>query len=88
MAPRIITVQPQPQEEPAAAPDTERFSQRKRAEARYLLQVDRQTKSSHATREAAEEIGARIKRAYPKVQVSVYDHVECVSKLVEASAAS
>jgi hypothetical protein len=57
-------------------------NQRKAAEARYRLQVDRQTKRSFATLEAAEEVGRVIKNAYPIVQVSVYDSVDFVNKLI------
>jgi hypothetical protein len=50
------------------------FSQRKRPESgRYLLQVDRQTKGSYKTSEAAQVAGREIKAAYPIVQVSIYD---------------
>ena len=84
MTPRTVTVRlpPESAEDPNAATIT---SQRKPPEARYWLQVDRQTKSSHATIEAAEELGAQIKKEHPIVQVSVYDHVECVSKVIEAA---
>jgi hypothetical protein len=48
------------------------FSQRKRPESgRYLLQVDRQTKGSYKTSEAAQVAGREIKAAYPIVQVSI-----------------
>ncbi len=40
---------------------------------RYRLQVDRQTKNSYATHDAAEAAGAAIKKAHPVVQVSIYD---------------
>ena len=40
---------------------------------RYRLQVDRQTKTSYATHEAAEAAGAAIKTAHPLVHVSIYD---------------
>ncbi len=64
-------------------------SQRKRAEAgRYLLQVDRQTKGSYPTQEAAQSAALLIKKGYPIVQVSVYDSVEYSHTLVEAPAAS
>ncbi len=64
-------------------------SQRKRAEAgRYLLQVDRQTKGSYPTREAAQSAALLIKKGYPIVQVSVYDSVEYSHTLVEVPAAS
>ncbi len=40
---------------------------------RYRLQVDRQTKNSYPTHDAAEAAGAAIKKAHPVVQVSIYD---------------
>ncbi|HKM88160.1 MAG TPA: hypothetical protein VJX48_06115 [Xanthobacteraceae bacterium] len=62
-------------------------SQRKRPESgRYWLQVDRQTKGSYKTSEAAEAAALAIKLAYPIVQVSVYDSVEYTHTLVEAPA--
>jgi len=64
-------------------------SQRKRPETgRYLLQVDRQTKGSYPTQEAAQSAALLIKKGYPIVQVSVYDSVEYSDTLVEAAAAS
>ena len=64
-------------------------SQRKRPESgRYLLQVDRQTKGSYPTAEAAQSAAQVIKTGYPIVQVSVYDSVEYTHTLVEAPAAS
>jgi hypothetical protein len=67
----------------------EAFSQRKRPErGRYLLQVDRQTKSSYPTAEAARTAALVIKTAYPIVQVSVYDSVDNSNTLVEAPAAA
>lgn len=64
-------------------------SQHKRAEAgRYLLQVDRQTKGSYPTQEAAQSAALLIKKGYPIVQVSVYDSVDYSHTLVEAPAAS
>jgi hypothetical protein len=63
------------------------FSQRKRPErGRYLLQVDRQTKGSYTTPEAAQSIALGIKTAHPIVQVSVYDSVDNTSTLVELPA--
>jgi hypothetical protein len=62
-------------------------SQRKRPESgRYLLQVDRQTKGSYQTAEAAQAAALVIKTGYPIVQVSVYDSVDYTSTLVEAPA--
>jgi hypothetical protein len=58
------------------------MSQRTRSEARYRLQVDRQTKRSFDTMEAAEEMGAAIKIAHKIVQVSVYDAVDCVNTMI------
>ncbi len=59
-------------------------SQRKRPETgRYLLQVDRQTKGSYKTSEAAQEAAVAIKKSDPIVQVSVYDSVEYTPTLVE-----
>jgi hypothetical protein len=61
----------------------ETFSQRKRPPTgRFLLQVDRQTKESYATTEAAEKAGLAIKTAHPVVQVAVYDSVEFVNKVI------
>jgi len=65
------------------------FSQRKRPErGRYLLQVDRQTKGSYTTPEAAQSAALVIKTAYPIVQVSVYDSVDNSNTLVETPAAA
>ena len=51
-------------------------SQRKRLESgRYLLQVDRQTRGSYPTAEAAQSAALVIKKGYPVVQVSAYDRV-------------
>ena len=67
----------------------EAFSQRKRPErGRYLLQVDRQTKGSYMTSEAANAAALVIKTNYPIVQVSVYDSADTSNTLVEAPAAS
>ena len=65
------------------------FSQRKQPESgRYLLQVDRQTKGSYKTPEAARSAGLEIKKGYPIVQVSIYDNVDNSHTLVELGAAS
>jgi hypothetical protein len=67
--------------------DDDIFSQRKRPErGRYLLQVDRQTKGSYTTSEAAQSAALAIKTAYPIVQVSVYDSVDNTSTMVEVEA--
>jgi hypothetical protein len=67
----------------------EEFSQRKRPEiGRYLLQVDRQTKGSYKTSEAAQSAAIEIKTEYPVVQVSIYDSVDNSHRLIELPGAS
>jgi hypothetical protein len=51
-----------------------------------LLQVDRQTKRSYATAEAAEKAGMVIKKEYPIVRVSVYDSLETANTIIELPA--
>jgi hypothetical protein len=64
-------------------------SQGKRPErGRYLLLVDRQTKNSYTTPEAAQAAALAIKKAHPIVQVSVYDGVDNTHMIVELPAAS
>ena len=50
---------------------------------RFHLQVDRQTKESFTTFEAAEAAGLAIKKAYPILYVAVYDGVDSVTKVIE-----
>jgi hypothetical protein len=65
------------------------ISQRKRPETgRYWLQVDRQTKGSYKTAEAAHSQALSIKTGYPIVQVSIYDSVEYTHTMVELPAAA
>ena len=65
-------------------PAEEKLGQRKRPEiGRFLLQVDRQTKSSYATYDAAEKVGLGIKQGYPSVQVVVLDALNSVNKILE-----
>ena len=52
-------------------------------EGQFRLQVDRQTKTSYATYEAAEEAALAIKKAHPMLHVAVFDAVEGVNKLIE-----
>jgi hypothetical protein len=49
----------------------------------FRLQVDRQTKASFATYEAAEAAGMAIKSQHPVVRVAVYDAVESVNRIIE-----
>ena len=63
---------------------SEPVTQRKRVDGgRFRLQVDRQTKASYATYEAAEKAGLVIKKEHPILQVAVYDGVEGVNKIIE-----
>jgi hypothetical protein len=65
-------------------PAPEFFGQRKRPEiGQFRLQVDRQTKASYTTREAAEEAGLAIKKAYPLLQVVVHDAAEGIHSMIE-----
>jgi hypothetical protein len=85
MATRVIKLREA--EEPAPEMVQEVLSQSKRAEVgRFLLQVDRQTKRSYATAEAAETAGMVIKKGHPIVRVSVYDSVETANKIIELPA--
>jgi len=86
MAPRQIKL---PVKDDSEKELDEVFSQRKRPETgRYLLQVDRQTKGSYKTSEAAQSAALEIKTAYPIVQVSVYDSVDNTNTLVERPGAA
>ena len=70
----------------ASAPEEsvpERATQRKPEGGRFRLQVDRQTKGSYATYEAAQKAGLVIKKEHPVLQVAVYDGVESVNKIIE-----
>ena len=53
----------------------------------FRLQVDRQTKASYLTQEAAEAAGMVIKKEHPIVQVSIYNSAEGVNKIIELPAA-
>jgi hypothetical protein len=60
------------------------FSQRKQPESgRYLIQVDKQTKASYETAEAAHSAALEIKKGYPIVRVAIFDSIENSSQLVE-----
>ena len=65
-------------------PAQELFSQRRKPEiGQFRLQVDRQTKATFSTYEAAEEAGKEIKKGHTVVQVAVYDTVECSNWIIE-----
>jgi hypothetical protein len=62
----------------------ELFGRRKPPEkGRFRLQVDRQTKGSYLTREAAEQAGIAIKSSFPIVHVAVFDADEGQSFVIE-----
>ena len=70
-------------EEPVANP----HGQGKRPETgQFRLQVDRQTKSSHVTSDAALAAGLVIKTKFPILHVSVYDAVTGENTVIEAPA--
>ena len=78
---KTITLTPDSEE-----PVQDSVTQRKRPDSgRFRLQVDRQTKESYATYEAAEAAGLAIKKAYPILHVAVYDSVDGVTKTIELS---
>jgi hypothetical protein len=59
-------------------------SQQRRPElGRFLLQVDRQTKGSYQTMEAASKAGIAIKSSHPVVHVSVYDSAESTNTSIQ-----
>jgi hypothetical protein len=83
MAPqKVVTLQRSPKRKSDEVPDApesieEQFGRRKPPEkGRFRLQVDRQTKGSYTTREAAEEASLAIKRAFPILHVAVFDAEE------------
>jgi hypothetical protein len=83
------TPKPKVEETPDAEQATEElFGRRKPPEkGRFRLQVDRQTKASYLTREAAEEAGLAIKRGFPILHVSVFDAEEGQSSAIVLPAA-
>jgi hypothetical protein len=76
---KTIILRPAP-----AEPVQDLVTERKRpGSGRFCLQVDRQTKESFTTYEAAEAAGLAIKKAYPILQVAVHDGVDGVNKIIE-----
>jgi hypothetical protein len=65
-------------------PAHEHLGRRKRPEeGRFHLQVDRQTKASYETNEAAEEAALAIKARHPILHVEVFDALTGLSKIIE-----
>lgn len=78
----------QPDTETVSPPNTlnmpEARAQRRTTEAgRYWLQIDRQTKSSYDTAEAAATAGILIKKQFSMVQVAVYDRKDGSNQILE-----
>ena len=53
---------------------------------RYLLQIDRQTKRSFKTAEAARSAALEIKARFPALQISIYDGVSKSRTVVDLPA--
>ena len=61
----------------------ETISQIRPKDERYCLQVDRQTKASFSTMDAAEQVGRAIKKENPVVRVTIYDAKDYTTKVIE-----
>ena len=89
MAQRQIKMPVKAKRAPEKESSDEAPSQRKQTEAgRYLLQVDRQTKGSFNTFEAARSAAMQIKTGFPILHVSIYDGVSKSDTLVDLPARS
>jgi hypothetical protein len=65
-------------------PTQDQFSQRRRPDLlQFRLQIDRQTKASYDSFEAAEQAGIAIKTGHPVVQVAIYDVIAGVNRIIE-----
>jgi hypothetical protein len=74
---------------PGKESSEEPTSQRKQPEAgRYVLKVDRQTKGSFNTFEAAQSAALQVKSGFPILHVSIYDSVSKSLSLVDLPAQS
>jgi hypothetical protein len=79
MRSKMLTKETEPEE-----PAQEVLSQRRKPDVgQFRLQVDRQTKASFVTYEEAEAAGMVIKRGHPIIQVSVYDTVQCINRIID-----
>jgi hypothetical protein len=68
--------------------EQERPKQNQQEPERYLLQIDRQTKRSFKTPEAARSAALEIKARFPALQVSIYDSVSSSRTMVDVSQSS
>ena len=76
---KTITLEPE-----HAEPAPESLGQRKKPESgQFRLQVDRQTKSSYTSLEAAARAALAIKKSYTNLHVTVYDAGKGVNKIIE-----
>ena len=80
---KTITM-PTDTEDLAPPPQQQPIGQGKRPEiGQFRLQVDRQTKASYLTHEAAATAGLVIKQAHPIVLVAVYDVGEGINTIID-----
>ena len=68
---------------PVARRDKRRLVRQGAKSGRYLIQVDKQTKASYDTAEAAQSAALEIKKGYPIVKVSIFDSTESTNRLIE-----
>ena len=66
-------------------PEQERPKQYQQETERYLLQIDRQTKRSFKTPEAARSAALEIKARFPHLQVSIYDSVSKSRTMIDGA---
>ena len=64
-------------------PEEDRSRQQQPDTERYQLQIDRQTKRSFKTSEAARSVALEIKSRFPTLQVSIYDTVTSSRTVVD-----
>ena len=65
-------------------PVEERVGQQKKPDTgQFRLQVDRQTKRSYTSFDAAMQDGTAIKSSYPLLQVAVYDRLASAETIIE-----
>ena len=68
--------------------EEERLPQQQPGTERYQLQIDRQTKRSFKTSEAAQSAALEIKSRFPTLQVSIYDGVTKSRTMVDVPKSS
>ena len=68
--------------------DEQRLEHQQPDTERYQLQIDRQTKRSFKTPEAARSAALEIKSRFPALQVSIYDSVSKSRTMVDIPASS